>query len=137
MCIVVDRSFFFFQAEDGIRDIGVTGVQTCALPIFCSPAALMKSILLYSSVSFNEHWIMSASELPFIYSVTNNLFPRMTDSIVGVLNPSLRMYRSALYSLPNLNNGSTLNLLPWEVHTFNAAHFTPLVFAYCFTTIVL
>src|SRR2546429_7970130 len=29
--------FFFFQAEDGIRDVAVTGVQTCALPI--SPAA--------------------------------------------------------------------------------------------------
>ena len=32
----VDRSvvvFFFFQAEDGIRDWSVTGVQTCALPI--------------------------------------------------------------------------------------------------------
>src|SRR2546429_978513 len=30
--------FFFFQAEDGIRDVAVTGVQTCALPIcivFC------------------------------------------------------------------------------------------------------
>src|SRR3712207_8624512 len=26
--------FVFFQAEDGIRDIGVTGVQTCALPIY-------------------------------------------------------------------------------------------------------
>src|SRR5439155_15400714 len=26
--------FFFFQAEDGIRDGHVTGVQTCALPIF-------------------------------------------------------------------------------------------------------
>src|SRR2546427_6062353 len=26
--------FFFFQAEDGIRDFTVTGVQTCALPIF-------------------------------------------------------------------------------------------------------
>src|SRR5256884_5091394 len=25
--------FFFFQAEDGIRDVAVTGVQTCALPI--------------------------------------------------------------------------------------------------------
>ena len=25
--------FFFFQAEDGIRDYKVTGVQTCALPI--------------------------------------------------------------------------------------------------------
>src|SRR5256886_8389189 len=29
------RCFFFFQAEDGIRDLTVTGVQTCALPI-CS-----------------------------------------------------------------------------------------------------
>src|SRR5256885_11331688 len=27
------RVFFFFQAEDGIRDYKVTGVQTCALPI--------------------------------------------------------------------------------------------------------
>src|SRR5256886_10523684 len=28
--------FFFFQAEDGIRDLTVTGVQTCALPIWMS-----------------------------------------------------------------------------------------------------
>src|SRR5690349_23192122 len=28
--------FFFFQAEDGIRDLYVTGVQTCALPIWLS-----------------------------------------------------------------------------------------------------
>src|SRR2546422_9927378 len=28
--------FFFFQAEDGIRDVAVTGVQTCALPISCA-----------------------------------------------------------------------------------------------------
>src|SRR5688572_33502611 len=27
------KIFFFFQAEDGIRDLTVTGVQTCALPI--------------------------------------------------------------------------------------------------------
>src|ERR1022692_5178737 len=30
--------FFFFQAEDGIRDYKVTGVQTCALPIWIPPA---------------------------------------------------------------------------------------------------
>src|SRR2546430_6024147 len=30
--------FFFFQAEDGIRDLTVTGVQTCALPISRSSA---------------------------------------------------------------------------------------------------
>src|SRR2546429_30823 len=29
----LNRLFFFFQAEDGIRDVAVTGVQTCALPI--------------------------------------------------------------------------------------------------------
>src|SRR5256886_12346804 len=29
----VTSCFFFFQAEDGIRDLTVTGVQTCALPI--------------------------------------------------------------------------------------------------------
>ena len=32
LCVVF--LFFFFQAEDGIRDVAVTGVQTCALPIF-------------------------------------------------------------------------------------------------------
>src|SRR2546429_7491103 len=34
MCI---DFFFFFQAEDGIRDVAVTGVQTCALPISVPP----------------------------------------------------------------------------------------------------
>src|SRR2546430_8971070 len=32
-CNIVLYVFFFFQAEDGIRDLTVTGVQTCALPI--------------------------------------------------------------------------------------------------------
>src|SRR5439155_7188213 len=32
--IFFSLQFFFFQAEDGIRDGHVTGVQTCALPIF-------------------------------------------------------------------------------------------------------
>src|SRR5690554_7496083 len=38
----VQVDFFFFQAEDGIRDADVTGVQTCALPIlgwFAVPGA--------------------------------------------------------------------------------------------------
>ena len=35
VCVVreVEGTIFFFQAEDGIRDYDVTGVQTCALPI--------------------------------------------------------------------------------------------------------
>src|SRR5437867_13187551 len=36
---------FFFQAEDGIRDRTVTGVQTCALPIYPETAAAVRAIL--------------------------------------------------------------------------------------------
>src|SRR5256885_13131444 len=48
----VEMFFFFFQAEDGIRDYKVTGVQTCALPIYlarlspgrnCNAAAITNS----------------------------------------------------------------------------------------------
>src|SRR5207248_5072626 len=39
-------SFFFFQAEDGIRDRTVTGVQTCALPILFLMSAISESIIL-------------------------------------------------------------------------------------------
>src|SRR3712207_8907445 len=42
--------FFFFQAEDGIRDIGVTGVQTCALPILKDSSS--RSSILYPPSSF-------------------------------------------------------------------------------------
>src|SRR5216684_4747360 len=37
---------FFFQAEDGIRDVAVTGVQTCALPICCATPALRENACL-------------------------------------------------------------------------------------------
>src|SRR3989449_11530229 len=39
-------SCFFFQAEDGIRDVAVTGVQTCALPISTRG--------LYAEIPFND-----------------------------------------------------------------------------------
>src|SRR3712207_8549071 len=42
---------FFFQAEDGIRDIGVTGVQTCALPILITSAARWPSRIVRLAVS--------------------------------------------------------------------------------------
>src|SRR5438874_9630789 len=41
--------FFFFQAEDGIRDLYVTGVQTCALPI-SSMSMIFSSGLLGVSI---------------------------------------------------------------------------------------
>src|SRR2546430_13539003 len=47
-------SFFFFQAEDGIRDLTVTGVQTCALPI--------------SSI---VHSLVTIAIIPHTYRATN------------------------------------------------------------------
>src|SRR3989475_9035381 len=44
MCVVYVCFFFFFQAEDGIRDLTVTGVQTCALPISVEPAASLERL---------------------------------------------------------------------------------------------
>src|SRR6266478_3680822 len=36
--------FFFFQAEDGIRDLTVTGVQTCALPIYAKVSMFIRPV---------------------------------------------------------------------------------------------
>src|SRR5688500_19208704 len=44
------RVFFFFQAEDGIRDYKVTGVQTCALPIFTGLSGSGKSSLAFDTI---------------------------------------------------------------------------------------
>src|SRR2546430_5335783 len=45
-------SFFFFQAEDGIRDLTVTGVQTCALPISPITASSSSTLTLEVSTSY-------------------------------------------------------------------------------------
>src|SRR5437762_4221307 len=42
-CYLFFCFFFFFQAEDGIRDTSVTGVQTCALPISTLPARELRA----------------------------------------------------------------------------------------------
>src|SRR2546429_725128 len=52
---------FFFQAEDGIRDVAVTGVQTCALPIFdwCfgnGRRLTAEQLLIYNSFMSKRGW---------------------------------------------------------------------------------
>src|SRR2546422_4489028 len=55
LCLVV---FFFFQAEDGIRDVAVTGVQTCALPI----SDTKRPIVLYES-GFAPRWYVPRADI--------------------------------------------------------------------------
>src|SRR2546429_5657440 len=45
---------FFFQAEDGIRDVAVTGVQTCALPICSAPKAVNYAVELTLQPTYFE-----------------------------------------------------------------------------------
>src|SRR5256885_9158598 len=68
-------SFFFFQAEDGIRDYKVTGVQTCALPISLNVTLValpFKSLI----------WVATA---PSQLYVVSGVVP-MTGSTVDVAN---------------------------------------------------
>src|SRR6266511_5923541 len=46
--------FFFFQAEDGIRDFHVTGVQTCALPIFRETSARADLVVMSGGMGPTE-----------------------------------------------------------------------------------
>src|SRR2546422_4104285 len=59
------QSFFFFQAEDGIRDVAVTGVQTCALPILHRPPAQVAAFdeSPHTSGHMAELMVMSCRQL--------------------------------------------------------------------------
>src|SRR5204862_1184059 len=62
--------FFFFQAEDGIRDLYVTGVQTCALPISersglpaYAPGAGFRDAYTWTAIMWplGKHWALGAA----------------------------------------------------------------------------
>src|SRR5690606_40784235 len=71
---VVSFPFFFFQAEDGIRYFHVTGVQTCALPIFALCGCIMKTqqappseeenliVVGFSQVGAESEWRVANTE---------------------------------------------------------------------------
>src|SRR5256885_4058419 len=66
--VIVCGYFFFFQAEDGIRDYKVTGVQTCALPI-CADRATDADILesshtLYAGYGLRRVYYSAFSPIP-------------------------------------------------------------------------
>src|SRR2546423_4572927 len=76
------RDFFFFQAEDGIRDL--TGVQTCVLPIFGAHSVvgrrLRNGLLLAASLLFYA-WGEGAFVLGLCGSIAANyLFGRALDA---------------------------------------------------------
>src|SRR6185503_20548727 len=71
--------FFFFQAEDGIRDVAVTGVQTCALPIWDGHVA---DFINDWGVTFDPRNLALnlPSKIPFV------LFPKQREWVDWVCN---------------------------------------------------
>src|SRR5256885_9644565 len=66
---------FFFQAEDGIRYYKVTGVQTCALPIFTAGAPAVR----FEDVTFSY----GPGETPALRNVSFSVEPGQTVALVG------------------------------------------------------
>src|SRR6266478_6694504 len=54
------RLCFFFQAEDGIRYLTVTGVQTCALPISARRSVYHQALLRYIGCNADTHLLAAA-----------------------------------------------------------------------------
>src|SRR3712207_3237143 len=71
--------FFFFQAEDGIRDIGVTGVQTCALPIFGQYLPRYLDREPVSVVQQERHLTREVPSLQPLYLGLEQLHPGVVD----------------------------------------------------------
>src|SRR5688572_32320951 len=69
-------SFFFFQAEDGIRDLTVTGVQTCALPIWQVQA-------LAQEVDAHQHVELTQAQVPQDLDALEGLDVRSEERRVG------------------------------------------------------
>src|SRR5947207_7630233 len=82
------RCFFFFQAEDGIRDHCVTGVQTCALPI----EALDRLVRADPSDHFREK---------AVFALFVSKEPKATDTMIEVVrnDSSSRVRSQALFWL--------------------------------------
>src|SRR3712207_7936070 len=82
----VVASLLFFQAEDGIRDIGVTGVQTCALPIWLTAQQwtnTVKSYFEYDSIKDIDATDASGEAQPQYFPALFVEVPRSEERRVG------------------------------------------------------
>src|SRR2546430_127401 len=77
--------FFFFQAEDGIRDLTVTGVQTCALPIW------------FPEIVYDVHQMGSNGVRLFVPPFQDPVNPNLDPAIVAGINLVGAQMAAALY----------------------------------------
>src|SRR5688572_12707583 len=75
---------FFFQAEDGIRDLTVTGVQTCALPIFAFDAGDLVNGKAVNQKGYAAQWKIAEGEAKTLSDVAILQLKAESISIAGV-----------------------------------------------------
>src|SRR6266496_6138656 len=75
--------FFFFQAEDGIRDLYVTGVQTCALPIFVRVQAAARRMGWLIVAAAPAEGRLEASDTTRWFGFTDDIVVRVTAAPTG------------------------------------------------------
>src|SRR2546422_1584868 len=63
--------FFFFKEEAGIRDVAVTGVQTCALPISYPAPLQMDPAAITAVRASSDHWASQIPKRPAVPAVKN------------------------------------------------------------------
>src|SRR2546430_8051848 len=94
--------FFFFQAEDGIRDLTVTGVQTCALPILTtkriSSTPTIRRLSAEEIVTVANCWMVPSSTAPMI-GPTQLVIPPIIDRKSTRLNSSHSQISYAVFCL--------------------------------------
>src|SRR5690606_40833410 len=93
--------FFFFQAEDGIRDFHVTGVQTCALPI-------SENIICFSDME-SRVWERIISVFCRI-SRPRNTIPRITAKLAARFIQSVLLF--LVLRSTNLSRSYTVSVRP-------------------------
>src|SRR5207244_7715486 len=100
VCVFV---FFFFQAEDGIRDDLVTGVQTCALPIYVlqehaqrAGAAMQRNDFATAETEYRAVLVMA----PQLAEMRSNLGIALY--MLGKFDQAEKEFRVALRSNPRL-----------------------------------
>src|SRR6266850_6474100 len=102
--------FFFFQAEDGIRDYKVTGVQTCALPIWSAIGSGMEGPPVRADIPDSAAPMLAIDFLPavkfgvaedwgHVACVIRSIDPRSQFEGAHTKLPCLRVARTALPKL--------------------------------------
>src|SRR2546430_15051118 len=118
MCCVM-FVFFFFQAEDGIRDLTVTGVQTCALPILSGLTSnRMRRLVGEAAATFD--WVIIDTP-PVVLMPDANLLAAMADAAILVIGAGKTPYKLITRAVDTLGRGKIIGVVLNRVDRRNVA----------------